>query len=826
MPPKKKSKSTRSNMKANVDLLDDEAESLLSQRPRCVIHSRHPLEEDDWIELPMCRLERQMELFSQAIRGKPNWMVKVKDEKICKKWVEEAIQESKKQPPPHLAYTYRGTELTPAAARYIIEENRWLADQIVEGTIEMSPVMGVFQSDGLIEDELKRELLSNAKLLEDVPEDERDWHPGSSKQVLDLIHPSLYCFVYGRTYQVERQMKPTLLSTGASIMTPLPPPADVPRPIRYNLMGEASYDSDSALSKRFHWLPSEFIVDEEGRVKIDSYVNNLHPVKHKKMYGTLAKVFERFVPLLGRVLDAPRINRIDPHLADYIASRSRERIKEMIAMERYNEMNEGGEVAEENEDEWYDRVQEMKYEAKVPEKFKPTPEKFVDLRGRRLQVIVKMANIELTPESPEYKGGSWHVEGMLNERIVATCIYYYASNNISESRLAFRRRVRQPYTGDEQTEQSEGVTECHQIFGLGVWNSSLNETLGSVETKEGRCIVFPNINQHMVSPFRLADATRPGSRKILVFFLVDPDMRITSTARVPPQQHDWLWDELKACEPFSSLPRDILNLIEGYCGFLMKREEAERIRLELMEERSAMVQNVNAGEILGGKRGLKSLSVSRLKPMTSDEDMTSYDEHQMKIRECADVFIRHIFDMGALLSLFWSSKEYRMLVLGLDNAGKTTILYKLKLGEVVRTIPTIGFNVETVQYRNLNLTLWDAGGQDKIIALWRCYLQNTSSLIYVIDSTDRERLAKAREEMQKILENDEMKDVCMAVLANKSDLPGAMTSKEVADGLGLMNIRNRKWYIQSTCANTEIDPEDPQLMATVPHLTLPIRLWG
>ncbi|PRP88904.1 putative ADP ribosylation factor 1 [Planoprotostelium fungivorum] len=156
--------------------------------------------------------------------------------------------------------------------------------------------------------------------------------------------------------------------------------------------------------------------------------------------------------------------------------------------------------------------------------------------------------------------------------------------------------------------------------------------------------------------------------------------------------------------------------------------------------------------------------------------------------------------MGALLSLLWSSREYRMLVLGLDNAGKTTILYKLKLGEVVRTIPTIGFNVETVQYRNLNLTLWDVGGQDKIIPLWRHYFQNTSSLIYVVDSMDRERLPKAREEMQKILED--MKDVCMAVLANKSDLPGAMTSKEVADGLGLMNLKNRKWYIQSTCANT------------------------
>merc|ERR1712124_160271 len=100
--------------------------------------------------------------------------------------------------------------------------------------------------------------------------------------------------------------------------------------------------------------------------------------------------------------------------------------------------------------------------------------------------------------------------------------------------------------------------------------------------------------------------------------------------------------------------------------------------------------------------------------------------------------------MGLLMSKVWnrlvSKREMRMLMLGLDAAGKTTILYKLKLGEVVTTIPTIGFNVETVEYRNINFTVWDVGGQDKIRPLWRHYYQNTQAVIFVVDSSDRERL--------------------------------------------------------------------------------------
>uniref|UniRef100_A0A669CS81 ARF GTPase 5 n=1 Tax=Oreochromis niloticus TaxID=8128 RepID=A0A669CS81_ORENI len=97
--------------------------------------------------------------------------------------------------------------------------------------------------------------------------------------------------------------------------------------------------------------------------------------------------------------------------------------------------------------------------------------------------------------------------------------------------------------------------------------------------------------------------------------------------------------------------------------------------------------------------------------------------------------------ISSLFSRLFGKKQMRILMVGLDAAGKTTILYKLKLGEIVTTIPTIGFNVETVEYKNICFTVWDVGGQDKIRPLWRHYFQNTQGLIFVVDSNDRERVA-------------------------------------------------------------------------------------
>merc|ERR1712182_95971 len=147
-------------------------------------------------------------------------------------------------------------------------------------------------------------------------------------------------------------------------------------------------------------------------------------------------------------------------------------------------------------------------------------------------------------------------------------------------------------------------------------------------------------------------------------------------------------------------------------------------------------------------------------------------------------------------------KDCRILMVGLDAAGKTTILYKLKLGEVVTTIPTIGFNVETVEYKNISFTVWDVGGQDKIRPLWRHYYQGTQGLIFVVDSNDRDRIEDAKEELNKMLSEDEMRDAILLVFANKQDLPNAMQAPEVTEKLGLQSMRNRQWFIQSACATT------------------------
>ena len=157
---------------------------------------------------------------------------------------------------------------------------------------------------------------------------------------------------------------------------------------------------------------------------------------------------------------------------------------------------------------------------------------------------------------------------------------------------------------------------------------------------------------------------------------------------------------------------------------------------------------------------------------------------------------------ASLFKSLFGKQDVRILMVGLDAAGKTTILYKLKLGEIVTTIPTIGFNVETVEYKNLKFTMWDVGGQDKLRPLWRHYFQNTNGVIFVVDSNDRDRVGQARDELQKMLAEDELRNAVLIVFANKQDLPNAMSTTEVTEKLGLHSLRQRNWFIQGCCATT------------------------
>ncbi|KAK3571986.1 hypothetical protein QTP86_021341 [Hemibagrus guttatus] len=202
---------------------------------------------------------------------------------------------------------------------------------------------------------------------------------------------------------------------------------------------------------------------------------------------------------------------------------------------------------------------------------------------------------------------------------------------------------------------------------------------------------------------------------------------------------------------------------------------------------------VKLGHVAVGISAQISMRVFSLS--TLDGKLVSPDTEVLDPERMGNVFVN-------LFKGLFGKKEMRILMVGLDAAGKTTILYKLKLGEIVTTIPTIGFNVETVEYKNISFTVWDVGGQDKIRPLWRHYFQNTQGLIFVVDSNDRERVNEAREELTRMLAEDELRDAVLLVFANKQDLPNAMNAAEITDKLGLHALRHRNWYIQATCATS------------------------
>ena len=156
-----------------------------------------------------------------------------------------------------------------------------------------------------------------------------------------------------------------------------------------------------------------------------------------------------------------------------------------------------------------------------------------------------------------------------------------------------------------------------------------------------------------------------------------------------------------------------------------------------------------------------------------------------------------ITKLNNILQSFSKSREARITMVGLDAAGKTTILHKLKLGETVQTIPTIGFNVETLQFKNIKFNVWDIGGQKKLRDMWQYYYENVDAIIYVIDSSDENRLKLNKETFNRILSNDNLENVPVLLLANKQDI-SRVSLKEVIQGMELDTIKGRAWHLQGT----------------------------
>ncbi|KAH8087203.1 hypothetical protein BXZ70DRAFT_1073353 [Cristinia sonorae] len=464
-------------------------------------------------------------------------------------------------------------------------------------------------------------LMTAVARLEDVPEAQKDWHPGSNGQVLDLVHPSLYCLVYGRSLVRDAQGNVSVATVDLQ---------------QLRSVGDASFASE-----RYAWLPSDFAVDEDGRVRLSSpYINNLHK-SNKELYEIIPTVLSHFIPMFERVLGA--IDKTDrprtrgPFLGNHRAAiTSRGDPDKIQAIEEYlplpgriksdedgdlacfwgeDDRDEDAEAAaEENEFEGYPggNEEERRFAwvlsqptitlPDAPEVYGGALERdfrVANLRGRTVQCIVKLANIHLTPEKPEYPGGNWHVEGMINERIVATGIYYLDSDNISESKLQFRTTVAEPFYHEQDD------SDCMKVLYGQDRDCELVQERGAITTSAGLALAFPNIYQHCVSPFRLVDPTRPGHRKILAFFLVEPNQRVPSTSDVAPQQVDWMLEFTHDSTVhgagrtrFGTLPVELRKLIVEKTDGLMTAKEANRVREELMKERSRNVQRYNK-EVMG-----------------------------------------------------------------------------------------------------------------------------------------------------------------------------------------------------------------------------------
>ncbi|WP_142270580.1 DUF4246 domain-containing protein [Streptomyces sp. SLBN-115] len=468
---------------------------------------------------PRTLRELQMMQCSSHIRAKPGWFDKMNDAGIVARWTQEAVAQG----------------LTEAQVRYVLAELlHYAALRDGRTGVEVSAVDGVWHSDTLVDDKLRSRLREAVRVVEQVPETEQDWHPGSDGQVLDLVHPSLFCLVRGVSAAPDWAWQN---------------PTD-----RY---------SKYEFSEKFQWLPTDVDVSDDGDAVFRSYVNNVHPEAHRELASVLPELFACVRPLLENVLTDlrhPRPLRIEADPYGWYDSEPEYPDKSSYSDDgAYAEAVRAWEAAQ---DDWWENRRPVIPDAPAfapPEL--PDASARVDLRGRRLQVIVKLATIHLTPDKPEYSGGSWHVEGMMNERIVSTCIYYWDSENITESRLSFRAALDDPHY-----EQNDG-NGLREVYGLED-EDALNQLLGSASTPAGRCLAFPNILQHRVGSFRLTDPTRPGYRKILAFFLVDPSEKIVSTSDVPPQQP---WSDTST----------------------MTLEQAKDYRDQLMQERKFFVDEHN-----------------------------------------------------------------------------------------------------------------------------------------------------------------------------------------------------------------------------------------
>ncbi|KAL2131093.1 hypothetical protein VTI74DRAFT_5567 [Chaetomium olivicolor] len=625
--------------------------------------------------------EVAMMILMDRLSDKPNWHEKVFNDDIVAKWREEALTQNEEalyleilgeKDPKHTPLPQRVRIMNEACFDYCIAELKCKSAYFKQTGMVFTANAGsnsAVKSDSLVSEELHQGLKAAFEKLLTDQADDPDWHPWTDDKVQDLVHPSMYPFVYGEINFIPDEVVglADAVDKWSGKGEVVPKDESSTEEIPYGVQNDDHGDAIDRTywSTTYQWLPANLAFQEDGTVRFTSYINNLHPKKYPEIYTLVEKLIDTAIPVWDRVLSGRAVNEngedqkrfgppppVDDDNRDDVWEPFNENLLAMHEAEH-------GPIPYDNDDIYLDEYEE---EGMTPEQLKvielqliakqkwkeirdpilPDPEPFEPVsykleqtlrekfKDSGLQVIVKMASIELTPEKPDFPPGGWHIEGQMNEHIVATALFYVDSENVTPSSLSFRMA-----TSSEQWELQDQVgQDCYdvyeRIFGtvLSISDDGYTvQTYGSVETKEGRLLAFPNVFQHRVSPFSLRDRTKPGHRRFIALWLVDPHQRIISTANVPPQQFDW-WAEAvfgsenkaatgdippelfqllleqgaaKAVKPTEEmlkkmgnrLPVEVMEMVrrqrvvpEG----LMTAEVAKAHRLKLMEERSAFVK--------------------------------------------------------------------------------------------------------------------------------------------------------------------------------------------------------------------------------------------
>lgn len=470
----------------------------------------------------------------------------------------------------------------------------------------------VVKSDTILDSELTQKLIDAVKPLENVPGDAQDWHPGSDGKVLDLVHPSMWPLVFGRTHILpdrEIGLDDCLQAIGTGEVIPHPSGTEPQKASGF----WDTFNRDN-FSFNFQWLPCNVEIGPDGRASVKSYINNLHPVTHKHVYPVIEDFITKSLPAWDLVYRWPRqlhfqrlqtmtahVDCQTPDICDRYscAPHCRPLSDDEAPRDEDEVYHEGYEESERGQLDllWFyanhpmlglPGAQHLDFTLPKVRGSDVRTESFFDGK-KNIQVIVKLANIHLNPWNPTYDGGSWHIEGEANEHICATALYYYDNENITESKLSFRTSCNREDLCMELGVEQNDMRSIARTFAVEESHgASTLQDVGAVLTRPGRAVFFPNLFLHKVEPFELKDKTKPGHRKILAMFLVDPAVPIISTANCPPQQRHW-WDGEHQVRHGMRLPPEVGEMVLQNVDFPYDEAEARRVRERLMEERK-MVQ--------------------------------------------------------------------------------------------------------------------------------------------------------------------------------------------------------------------------------------------